>query len=88
MDPHVRNFFIEKETGKLAVIDTEFFPWLLGFRTQIPPVTNYVSWYSQLSIKVAKDKFLTSKAERRKRQYECGKNCYYCLHDTIAVEHP
>jgi hypothetical protein len=81
MDPHVRNFFIEKESGKFAIIDTEFFPWLLGYRHEIPPAANHVVWYARLAGKVACEKFLTSKRERKKRQYCTINEFHYKLFD-------
>lgn len=80
MDPHVRNFMIERETEKIAIIDTEYFPWLLGFREKMQPVNSYVTWYANLAGKSLADKFATSKRDRKKRQFG-GKNSAYKLYE-------
>lgn len=79
MDPHVRNFMIELQTEKIAIIDTEYFPWLLGFREKIKPVNSYVTWYANLAGKSMADKFAASKRDRKKRQFG-GKESAYKLY--------
>jgi len=70
IDPHTKNFFIEKETGKIALIDTELFPIILGFHERINPQNGHVKWYTHLAGKYLKEKMFTSKAKRKKRQYD------------------
>lgn len=63
IDPHINNFMIEKETGKILLIDTEHFPSLAGFKER-PRITTYSSWYLHLLFKYVKDRFFRSKNER------------------------
>lgn len=78
IDPHVPNFFVEKESGKIALIDTEYFPWFMGFREQIPHCANYTLWYSCLIKKTAREKFGACKEERERRHLG-GYDTYYDL---------
>lgn len=67
VDPHIENFLIEKETGKIMIIDTEHFPSLVGFKKR-PRITHYTSWYLHLLFKFIKDRFFRTKKERRNLQ--------------------
>lgn len=69
VDPHTKNFFIEKESGKIALIDTELFPVILGFNEKIKPHNNHVQWYLHLAGKYLKEKAWTFHHERQERQY-------------------
>lgn len=67
IDPHINNFIVEKETGKIVIIDTEHFPTLVGFKKR-PRMTSYTSWYLHLLTKYLKDRFGRTKKERRDLQ--------------------
>jgi hypothetical protein len=67
IDPRTKNFFIEKNTGKIALIDTELFPILLGFHTRIQPHDTHVKWYMYLAGKYMEEKFFASKYWRSAR---------------------
>lgn len=67
IDPHIENFVIEKETGKILMIDTEHFPSMAGFKKR-PRITSYASWYFQLLTKFIKDRFFRTKKERHQIQ--------------------
>lgn len=67
MDAHVDNFFLEKGTGKIVIIDTEHFPTMVGLKK---PMTfkNYSSWYLQLTGKCVQDNFMRNKKYRHDMQ--------------------
>jgi hypothetical protein len=67
IDPHINNFLEEKGTGKIAIIDTEHFPTMGGFKER-PRMTSYTSWYLHLFTKYCKDRFGRTKQERRDLQ--------------------
>ncbi len=67
IDPHIDNFMIEKETGKIVIIDTEHFPSLAGFKKR-PRITSYTSWYLHLFTKCVKNLFFMTKRQRRNLQ--------------------
>jgi hypothetical protein len=67
IDPHLENFVIEKETGKILMIDTEHFPSMVGFKTR-PKINSYGSWYLHLVTKFIKDRFFRTKWERHQLQ--------------------
>ena len=69
VDPHTKNFFIDKHTGKIALIDTELFPLILGFNEKIQKHDTHVKWYIHLAGKYSKEKFFSMKNYRKKRQY-------------------
>lgn len=66
IDPHIDNFMYEKGTGLIAIVDTEFFPYIVGFRRPLGPeeVKSYAGWYKGLAIKCMRDGFFRSKQER------------------------
>lgn len=64
IDAHIDNFVDEKYTGKIAVIDTEHFPSVLGFR-QEPPGEGYCAWYSHMANKMIGETFFRSKQARK-----------------------
>ncbi len=63
VDPHIKNFVVEKETGKIGMIDTEHFPSMVGYKKR-PRITSYLSWYLELTMKFLKQRLFTSKKER------------------------
>jgi hypothetical protein len=67
IDPHINNFLVERETGKIAIIDTEHFPTMAGFKKR-PRMTSYTSWYLHLFTKYIKNRFGRTKTERRDLQ--------------------
>ena len=66
VDPHTKNFFIEKGTGKIALIDTEHFPTLVGLKRKFK-VNGYFTWYMKLAGKCFKDKLFKSKRDITRR---------------------
>ena len=69
LDPHISNFMIEKNTGKVVIVDTEHFPTMVGLKKKYE-FKGYASWYSQLTKKCTKDMLLSTKAERKNRQHQ------------------
>lgn len=68
VDPHIKNFMYEKDTGKFALIDTEHFPTLVGFKRK-RVFNSYTSWYVNLSSKCIQNMYLRTKRERKLAQY-------------------
>ena len=68
MDPHIDNFLPEKETGKMVLIDTEYFPTLVGLQKEME-VKSYFKWYVKLGCKFLQDKYFRHKKTRRKVQF-------------------
>lgn len=66
IDPHIDNFLIEKETGKIVLIDTEHFPTVIGFK-EPQQYDSYLEWYASLINKCAHDMIFRTKKERRDR---------------------
>jgi hypothetical protein len=67
VDPHIQNFRIESNTGKLVLIDTENFRALVGLKEQFL-VDSYLEWYSRLTKKYLRERFFRNKEERRLAQ--------------------
>lgn len=67
IDPHINNFVIEKGTGKIAIIDTEHFPTLVGLKKR-PTYTSYFNYYYSLAKKFLKDRYGRIKKERNRIQ--------------------
>lgn len=67
IDPHITNFIVEKETGKLVIIDTEHFPTIVGLRKS-RPFYSYVGWLLHLSGKFFCDTMLRTKHDRKTLQ--------------------
>lgn len=63
IDPHIDNFMIEKETGKIVIIDTEPFYIKVGLKKPLV-FDSYPSWYAQLTTKCLADNFGRSKKYR------------------------
>lgn len=58
---------IEKDSGKMVIIDTEHFPTMIGLKEPLE-FEVYSEWYVKLSIKCLKDNFLRDKHTRRTLQ--------------------
>ena len=84
MDAHVDNLLLEKETGKIVVIDTEHFPTMVGLKEPITFDT-YSSWYLQLSGKCFKDNFLRDKQLRREMQTKPHSELYTLYKEPITL---
>lgn len=67
IDPHIYNFFIEKGTGKIAIIDTEHFASMIGLKEDVPFISN-LQWYATLANKGAKSTLFKSKKMRKETQ--------------------
>lgn len=65
VDPHIDNFMIEEGTGKIALIDTEHFPSLVGFKEK-KFISSYFDWYMKLMYKCAENLFFCSKETAKK----------------------
>jgi len=65
VDPHINNFMIEEGTGKIAIIDTEHFPSLVGFKEK-RFISSYFDWYMQLMYKCAENLLFCSKENAKK----------------------
>jgi hypothetical protein len=64
LDPHIYNFFIEKDTEKIAIIDTELFSAMVGLHEEFVYTKN-TKWYGKLADKCSKDCFFRTKKEHR-----------------------
>lgn len=70
-DPNYSNFRIEDSSGKLAIIDTESFPLLMGLDTeQMRPFKSYKGFYSRVTIRFVHRKLFQDKRARRKNQFK------------------
>ncbi len=69
VDPHITNFMVEKNTGKVVIVDTEHFLTMVGFKKKYS-INSYFSWYMQMTEKCAKDMLFCTKSERKARQSE------------------
>jgi hypothetical protein len=67
IDPHMKNFMIEKGTGMLVIVDTEHFPTVVGLREKIS-FNSYSDWYLYLAGKCWRNAFMQTKWERRHPQ--------------------
>lgn len=65
VDPHIDNFMIEEGTGKIAIIDTEHFPSLVGFKEK-RFISSYFDWYMKLMYKCAENLLFCSKDSAKK----------------------
>lgn len=64
IDPHMKNFMIEKGTHKLIIVDTEHFPSFVGLREKIS-FDSYSNWYMYLAGKCFQSVFMQTKKVRR-----------------------
>ena len=69
IDPHIDNFLIERNTGKIAIVDTEHFLSVVGMKKK-KKFTGYFSWGLHLAMKCAKEMFFKNKLERRLAQLQ------------------
>jgi len=67
IDPHINNFMIEKNTGKIVIVDTEHFPSVVGIKEKVA-FESYTSWILYLMRKCTKDWFFRTKNERQLAQ--------------------
>lgn len=72
LDPHVTNFTYDAITKKITIIDTEYFPILMGIREKFKPSRSYIDWYSRLASRFMQHKFCMLKHHRRARQHQSG----------------
>lgn len=70
LDPHIYNFFIEKGTGKIAIIDTEHFASMVGIRGLPMEYNTNFGWYVKLANKCIKDSMFRTKSSRITLQSE------------------
>jgi hypothetical protein len=61
---------IEKNSGKIIIVDTEHFPSFVGLKEEIT-FNNYTEWYLYLAGKCFKNEFLLTKKERRNPKKNC-----------------
>lgn len=64
IDPHMKNFMIEKGTQKFMIVDTEHFPSFVGLREKVT-FNSYSDWYLYLAGKCWQNAFMQTKKERR-----------------------
>ena len=64
IDPHMKNFMIEKGSKKFIIVDTEHFPSFTGLREKVT-FTSYGEWYLYLAQKCLQDAFFRTKSQRR-----------------------
>ncbi len=67
IDPHIKNFMIDKRTHSLVIVDTEHFPTATGLYSK-GPFKSYLHWYFHLTSKCIKDVLFLTKRERLARQ--------------------
>lgn len=78
VDPHIKNYMFEESNAQqnnaehknketLLIIDTEYFPALVGLKETVY-FDSYWDWYTFLIRKCGKDMFFCTKRERRQRQ--------------------
>ncbi|KKP27246.1 MAG: hypothetical protein UR12_C0029G0001, partial [candidate division TM6 bacterium GW2011_GWF2_30_66] len=60
IDPNPKNFLLEKDTNKIAIIDTENFTKMVGL-TGKNEYKNYFAWYRNMAKKYINDMFFRSK---------------------------
>lgn len=65
IDPHIDNFLLEKNTGKVVIVDTEHFPSITGLTNIKGNYTSQLSWYTDLTMKCLQDMFLRDKQTRK-----------------------
>jgi hypothetical protein len=68
IDPHITNFMVEKETGKIVIIDTEHFPTIVGLDVR-RQFNNYAQWVMHLVEKCSKKMLFSTKGELRLTQH-------------------
>ena len=77
IDPHIKNFMVEKKTGTLTIVDSEHFPSAVGLKSR-KRFKTYTQWYFHLMSKFFYDVCLRTKRERRLAQtYGTGRYLTY-----------
>jgi len=71
IDPHIQNFFLDKHSNKIVIVDTEHFPTIVGFKEK-KKFKSYVEWYLHLAGKCARSIFFRTKGERKQAQLICS----------------
>lgn len=66
VDPHISNFMIEQSTGKIAIVDTEHFPTIVGFKEK-RFISSYFDWYLQLVTKCIEDSLFRPKSAQQRK---------------------
>ena len=67
-DAHFLNFNMEEDQDKMTLIDTEFFPILIGAQKKIAPTKNFVSWYAKVAGRYIQERWMSNKRRRHMRQ--------------------
>ena len=67
IDPHMKNFMVEKKSNKLVIVDTEHFPSFVGLHEKTN-FESYSNWYLHLAGKCWRNAFMQTKRERRNPQ--------------------
>jgi len=77
IDPHIDNFMIERNTKKIAIVDTEHFLSVVGMKKK-KRFTSYFSWGLYLADSCFRAMFLRTKKKRKKVQTEKSETelCY------------
>ncbi len=68
IDAHISNFMLEKDTGKIAIVDTEHFPTIVGLKGPIN-FTSYFHWYTTLMQQCVEQMYCRTKKDRRDAQF-------------------
>jgi len=68
LDPNFENFMLEKETGKIVIVDTEHFPSMVGLKNPTK-FNSYTDWYLKLAFKCLTDRLTRHKKFRRTIQF-------------------
>lgn len=64
IDPNAPNFVYEKNTSKIALIDTEHFATMMGLEKTIP-FKQYRQWYTQLALGFVRNCIFQTKKDQR-----------------------
>jgi len=86
IDPHIKNFMIEKKTGKLVIVDTEHFPTMVGFKEQ-KTFSGYLSWYKELLKKCGKNMLFSTKEDLKQAQASSNES-FHALFFSISDGNP
>lgn len=66
-DPHMKNYLVENDTGTVVLIDTEYFPILVGLKQRLTAKT-YTGWYIKLGKKFLANRLFRHKKARKDLQ--------------------
>lgn len=67
IDPHSNNFVLEKDTGKIIIIDTEHLPTMVSLKEPVH-IESYRQWYTHLISQGISEYFWRPKAKRKELQ--------------------